>query len=73
MSDTILRSLGAAGGHAHISQLCSMAEMPETTVKNYLEMLKKDNKVLWNVYQGNDIDIYSEYIISTQPHPPPQN
>ena len=45
MSDEILKSLAAAGGHAHISVLGTMTSLPLETLKNYLEMLKKDNKV----------------------------
>ncbi|XP_063688310.1 uncharacterized protein LOC134821526 isoform X2 [Bolinopsis microptera] len=48
MSDDILKSLAAAGGHAHISVLVTMTNLPLETLKNYLEMLKKDNKVVYH-------------------------
>jgi hypothetical protein len=45
MSDEILKALAAAGGHAHISVLVGMTKLPYDSAKNYLELLKKDNKV----------------------------
>ena len=45
MSEDILKALAAAGGHAHFSVLVGTTKLPERTVKNYLDMLKKDNKV----------------------------
>ena len=45
MSDNILKALAAAGGHAHISTLAGTTNLPIESVKNYLELLKKDNKV----------------------------
>ena len=45
MHDKIITALRAAGGYAHLSQLVALTSMPEDSVKNYLELLKKDNKV----------------------------
>ena len=45
MSNELLRALEASGGHARLNELCDMTHMHEDTVKNYLEMLKRDNKV----------------------------
>ena len=47
MCEEILKALAANGGHAHISVLVGMTKMPQHSVENYLELLKKDNKVCY--------------------------
>ena len=65
MSDEILNSLAAAGGHAHLSVLVTMTNLPLETLKNYLEMLKKDNKVLFFVQLlVQKIKITNVYIVA---------